>query len=483
MTTLVCEVEFLTGVCRAAREPGRRAPDWPPQPDRVFSALVSAWGARGERPEERAALEWLEAQPPPDVHASGHTVRTAPDVFVPPNDSGHSKADGKYLQVMPDGRPRQPRRFPVARPDDPLMALAWPVEAEPAVVEALNAMASCVGYVGHSASLARCRFLRGRSPALGHPATAARRRIYPGRLRELEAAHRANPVRPAIRPGAPVFSEQSLPSARPGDWLVLEAIDGGVPDLRAAPLVCRLLRQALMSGYRKAGLAEAIPESVSGHTSDGAPSRRPHLAIAPMAFAGFPHADGRVFGFALIPPRRMALERIEGFRTAFEQVTHYCRDREQRVLTLEGGPLSQPVLLAPAEGGSGAKRSLSPEAYLKPSRFWASATPIVLERHLKGRGEGEIRELVAFACENAGLPRPDPDRIQVGKHSAVDGVPAARPLAREPQWTRWKVPPSLASRLLVHAVIDFGEDVAGPVLIGAGRFIGLGFCRRMGTAQ
>ena len=478
--SVVCEVEFLTGVCRAAREPGRRAPDWPPQPDRVFSALVSAWGARGERPEERAALEWLEAQPPPSVHASGHTARTAPDVFVPPNDAESSKTAKKYVQVMPAERMRQPRRFPVARPDDPLMALAWPLEAEPAVLGALNALASCVGYVGHSASLVRCRFLYGRSPALRHPAVPARRRVYLGRLRELETAHRANPVRPAIRPGAPVFSERPPEPAHPDGWLVLEAVDGGVPDLRATPLVCRLVRQALMSGYRKAGLADAIPESVSGHTLDGAPTRLPHLAIAPMAFAGFPHADGSVQGFALIPPRGMALERIEGFRSAFEHVAHYCGDMERRVLTLEGAPLGKRVLLAPAAGGSAAKRSLSPEAYLKPSRCWASATPIVLERHLKGKGEAELRALVASACENAGLPRPDPDRIQVGKHSAVEGVPPARPLAREPQWMRWKVPPSLASRSLAHAVIDFEEEVAGPVLIGAGRFIGLGFCRGLG---
>ena len=478
--TVVCEVEFLTGVCRAAREPGRRTPDWPPQPDRVFSALVSAWGARGERPEERVALEWLEAQPPPMVHAGGHTVRTAPDVFVPPNDAGRSKTAKKYLQVMPDGRPRQPRHFPVARPDDPLMALAWPVEAEPAVLGALNALASCVGYVGHSASLVRCRFVHGESPALRHPEAPARRRVYRGRLRELETAHRANPVRPAIRPGAPVFSQRPPEPSRPDSWLVLEAVDGGVPDLRAAPLVCRLVRQALMSGYRKAGLADAIPESVSGHTLDGAPTRLPHLAIAPMAFAGFPHADGSVQGFALIPPCGMALERIEGFRSAFEQVAHYRRDMERRVLTLEGAPLGKRVLLAPSAGGAAAKWSLSPNAYLKPSRCWATATPIVLERHLKGKGEAELRALVASACENAGLPRPDPDRIQVGKHSAVVGMPPAQPLVREPQWMRWKVPPSLASRPLAHAVIDFEEEVAGPVLIGAGRFIGLGFCRGLG---
>ena len=143
--SLVLEVEFLTGVCRAAREPGDDAPDWPPQPDRVFSALVSAWAARGEQPEERAALKWLEEQPPPAIHASGHTSRTTPDVFVPPNDPKASRAAKTYIRVIPDRRPRQARRFPVARPDDPIMAFVWQAEPEPAHFNELNALARCVG--------------------------------------------------------------------------------------------------------------------------------------------------------------------------------------------------------------------------------------------------------------------------------------------------------------------------------------------------
>ena len=123
--SLVLEVEFLTGVCRAAREPGDDVPDWPPQPDRAFSALASAWAARGERDDERAALEWLEAQTPPVIHASAHTSRTSPVVYVPPNDPKASRAAKTYIKVMPHQRPRQARRFAVARPDDPLMALIW----------------------------------------------------------------------------------------------------------------------------------------------------------------------------------------------------------------------------------------------------------------------------------------------------------------------------------------------------------------------
>lgn len=474
---LVLEVEFLTGVCRAAREPGDDAPDWPPQPDRVFSALVSAWAAGGERPEERKALEWLEAQPPPAVHASEHSARTTPDVFVPPNDPSASRAAKAYMRVMPDGRPRQPRRFPIARPDNPIMAIAWSMEPEPALFDALNAITRCVGYIGHSASLVRCRFLSADAPVHLGPARAARRRVYPGRLRELEIAHGANPVRPTIRPGAPVFAQEPDPVPLEDNWLALEVVEGQVPDVRAAALVCRVLRNALMSGYAKAGMGAAIPEVVSGHTPSGAPTRQAHLAIAPLAFAGFPHADGHVLGFALIPPRGATFDEMKGLRKAFEEVAPYDEKKARRVLTLQGRPLKEPLRLAPVPSDGTPKRSLAPEPYLKPSRIWASVTPVVLERHLKGKGDAEIRGFVARACENAGLPRPAPERIRASKHSAVEGMPPARPSAGEPPWTRWKVPESLASRQLVHAVIDFGEDVPGPVILGAGRFTGLGLCR------
>ena len=476
---LVLEIEFLTGVCRAAREPGDDRPDWPPQPDRVFSALVSAWAVRGERSAERLALEWLEEQPPPKLRASTHSVRTAPDVFVPPNDAKRSKTTEKYLRVLPDQRPRQARRFPVARPEDPLVEFVWPALPEPGALEALNAVASCVGYIGHSASLARCRFLASDTGRLDRKLVPARRRVYRGRLRELEEAHRMRPDRPVVRPGAPVPGGEHAKDESAPDWLVLEAVEGEVPDIRAAALLARLLRQALMSGYSRSGRADAIPEVVSGHDSDGAPLRCPHLAIVPMAFVGSAHADGRVFGFAVVPPRGEFLARIDGFRAAFEAVAPYRTSEQRRVLTLKGSPLRRSLGLTPVRVEGSVRRSLSPSPYLQKSRVWASVTPMVLERHLKSRDDVEVRELVALACEHAGLPRPELERLQVGKHSAIEGTPAAWPVTGQPPWTGWRRPASLTSRQLAHVVIRFDRDVQGPVLLGAGRFTGLGLCRGM----
>ena len=282
--SLVLEIEFLAGVCRAAaHSPASATPEWPPQPDRVFSGLVSAWAVRGEQSSERRALEWLEAQSPPAIHAGRHTARTAPDVFVPPNDQRASTAVATYLKIMPRSRPRQPRRFPVAYLDDPVMALVWTAEPPPELLAALGALAHDVGYIGHSASLVRCRFLTGSASALAHAAAPAVRQVYPGRLQELRQAYRANPKRPTILPGASVPPPPAAPPPQDPDWLVLEVTGGVVPDLRAAALVSRTLRRTLMSGYRGIGMADEIPEVFGVYTTKRMSGR--NLPSAPVTGA------------------------------------------------------------------------------------------------------------------------------------------------------------------------------------------------------
>ena len=220
-------------------------------------------------------------------------------------------------------------------------------------------------------------------------------------------AYRRSPARPVILPGTTVLAEPApAPPSPDGGWLVLEAIGGVVPDIRAAALVGRTLRRTLMSGYRRLGMGDEIPAFVSGHEHDGTLLRAPHLGIVPMAFAGFPHADGRLFGFALVPTAQTALRDVPGLRAAFEAIAKYDHGTERRVLKLKYLAQRKPMLLSPA--GAASKRSLEPAPYLQPARVWASVTPIVLDRHLKRHDEAKVRELIARSCANVGLPRPRP---------------------------------------------------------------------------
>lgn len=470
--SLVLDIEFLTGVCRAGLGPANPTPDWPPQPDRFFSALVASWAGRGGDKGERAALEWLEQQTPPLIHAGAAAARTTVEVFVPPNDQRASSAAKTYLKIMPDRRPRQPRRFPTTRPESPSIAFVWPNEPDAATLVALDDLARDVPYLGHSSSLVRCRFRLGTG---GEDARPARLWVYQGRLCELERAHAANSVRPIISPGAVVRTiEPSSPPSQP-DWLVLEIVGGDAPDIRATPILCRALRRAVMAGYDRIGREGAIPVAISGHDTDCTPTKEDHVAVVPMSFAGFPHSDGRLMGFALVPPRGAALDALPGFAEAFCAVAPFDPALERRVLTLVASKSLAPLRLAPAEAVR--PRSLSPAPYTAEAQVWASVTPMVLDQHLKRGDDAEIRALVAAACARAKLPQPDPEHIAVGKHATVEGAAPASPPARGPGWLRWRTPPAFATRWLTHAVIDFGAPVAGPVMLGAGRYQGLGLFR------
>jgi CRISPR-associated protein Csb2 len=481
--TLVLEIEYLLGTAFAAQEEDNPAPDWPPQPDRVCSALVASWAARGARPGEHDALEWLEVQPCPELVASGGFPRTAPIIFVPPNDAESSRVADPL--VMPALRRRQRRRFPAYRPDDSTVSLIWrQAMPDSATLDALSALAADTAYVGHSASLTRCRFHTGEPPKPGGP---PRRQIYRGRLAELEQGFHARPMRRPSR-GAPVRPmETPLRRAKASvfadRWLTLEHVGdaGAMPDIRAAPVVAKALRNVIMSGYREIGLGDAVPVAISGHSPEGKPSSESHLAIVPLAFVGSPYASAAVFGFALIPPRERKLFTDRDFQSALGAVTRWNEDEGRRELVVDASGLK----LTFATAGESPRRSLDPAPYVAEARIWASCTPILLDRHLKETAnearEQEIMRLLRQGCRNIGLP--EPSRAAAGRHSALEGSPSAYSSGREPRWMRWRVPESLGSRQLIHAVIEFAAPVRGPVVLGAGRFVGLGLFRALGAAE
>lgn len=473
--TLVLEIEHLTGIAFSAQGPASDQPDWPPQPDRIFSALVAAWAARGQRGEEAAALQWLEAQPMPRLLASDHAVRHAPVSFVPPNDAQTGKSGDR--RVMPALRARQPRRFPAARPHDPTLHLFWPdVTPDAATLQALQGLAGDTAYIGHSASLTRCHFRHAFGDAVPAGAIPPQRRVYPGRFAELRQRFEAG-QRP--QRGFDVSPPAAVPrpvaaSSFAENWLILDHVNGPMPDIRAAALVAKAIRDTLMCGYRQIGMGDQIPAIVSGHRPDGAPLAAPHIAIMPLSFTGYLHADGHVLGYAIIPPRGSNLLADSDFRRALRNLTLWDEGKGRRLLRLHRFGLE----LALTGEADGLRRSLDPHEYTRPSATFATVTPILLDRHLKQKGEERQQEIIGqiiSACRHVGLPAPDivvPDR-----HSAIEGacsVPSPGASATVP---RWHLPGALAHRQLTHAVLRFPERIAGPLILGAGRFAGLGLCR------
>lgn len=477
----VFEIEYLTGVAFAAQGPETEAPDWPPQPDRVFSALVATWGARGEKEAEAKALKWLERQPVPTISASDTEPRNAPLSYVPPNDPKTGRSGD--ATILPIYRRRQPRRFPSSRPHKPVVHLFW--ETTPPdedTFQALNRLAVDTAYIGHSASLTRCRFLYCESLPT-EDSQSPKRRIYEGRFDELRRDYarfiNSNGKVGRPHPGDPVTFDLSKTdytqhSYFSPDWLILEHIDGQMPDIRAAALVSKEIRDTILSGYRQCGMEDHIPAVVSGHTQEGYPTQTAHLAVIPLAFAGYPYADGHVLGFALVPPHGNDLLKNENFLRVMRKIAPRLSEGERRSLSLNLRRFG--VKLSPTLTAS--KRSLNPDEYIKEASSFATVTPIILDRHLKKNGaerQTEIIEQIKSACQNIGLP--EPSSVAPNKHSAIEGAQSAQPSGKAPAWMRWRVPESLNSRLLIHAVIQFPCRIKGPVILGAGRFVGLGLCR------
>jgi CRISPR-associated protein Csb2 len=475
---LALEIELLTGAYRASLPNGSGA-EWPPHPERVFSALVQAWGDGGKKPLEQEALEWLERLDHPLIEAARLVAeRDAPTVYVPPNDP----RDGA-LATLPDRRPLQARSFRAAVPESPLIRLLWHA-AEPhgEIREALNALARRVASVGHSSSLVRCHFSQAECPQ-GHAlepdplGSVVVRSMYEGRLAELERGY-AREQRPNQGP-TQRYRRINTDSGRPiptvfgaGDeWFVFEDIGDECPDILAFPHVARRVRDALMSLT-----SQPAPEIITGHGEAGAPSKRPHVAIVPLANVGWRHATGDLLGFAVVLPRACSADerravvralarwvKIEG-----EQAWAEIRLTEREAWRVEQTP-------APS------RASLRPSVWCRSARSWATVTPMVLDRF----PDDEIEEarIVAAACRNIGVP--EPQVIEIHKHSAIYGAPSAYAPRRNRSSPRWSFPAgsSLTNRPRRHVVLRFAEEIDGPVILGAGRFHGMGLCRPLPAGE
>lgn len=383
------------------------------------------------------------------------------------------------IEVFPDARVRQPRTFPSIRPDDPRVVYVWP-DAMPAAAQraTLDGLLARIGRLGHSASLVSCRVTDEiPRPTLVPDAHGSAAIRVPGDgqfdlLEEEFARHQGNEPRalPAeIQSYSPVGAQdssipESVFSAR---FPVLE-VDYSTPvSVLASLALARALRAALLEHADKA------PELLSGlrvdtDTGEARPADRAHGAIVPLPFVGHRHADGAVRGVAFVSPTGCDDER-DG---ALQIVWAWLRE--------SGGRLrvgSREVILRRPDGLA-SLATIRASRWCSPSATWATVTPIALDRwpgNLRDRDAvrraasfARAEEIVARACVHIGLPAPE--RVAVRPDAFVSGVPPAH------RFPAFRTPNGGPHRPPVHACVTFGTAVAGPVLLGAGRYVGQGLC-------
>lgn len=472
--------QYLTGRSVATHPTDRQLAEWPPHPDRVFQALVAAWGEGDADAPGAAALRWLEAQTAPQIAPpTGDRVQSgsSPKVFVPVNDSNAQvwKKSGKLVFAQPIrelniGRDRQPRSFPstVVEPTA-TCALIWPDAAPGEHRARLARLCAQVIRIGHSRSLVRMWLTDEPPPATLVPATGARRSCVlrcpgAGRLASLQASFVAG-RRPDTAPW--VGYEEPAPQvdhrgAFDHRLVVFRRHDGSRLYLPQTAIWTEALRATLIQA---ADAEPAVKALVSGHAADGSALQVPHAAYLPLAFVGDQHADGHLLGLGLALPHELdpALE------FGLYQAIAACLD-ESGHLRLTAGRAGAARFVI--EDRPAPAKALAAATWAAAARRWSTVTPIVLDRQPPRRHADQdafAAEEIARACARQGLPPP----IEIGilPVSACRGAPPARAFPALPRRSdggkRWHT----------HAVLTFAEPVAGPLILGAGRYRGYGLCR------
>jgi CRISPR-associated protein Csb2 len=442
---LAIEVEYLMGRSYATDFRDDTAPEWPPHPDRLFEAMVAAHHDTFSEDGEDFVLRWLETLGAPQIAAGemGHAASVVN--FVPTN------YNGKSGSPHPDQRGRQPRVFPVQSPSSPVVHFVW-TEADPdkATRDKLGSLLARVPSLGRACSLVRMRL--GEPPErpayVPDPEGEEVLRVFgEGRLDELETLYKLG-QRPSLavqmRYGR-ARVETPVPESCFGEMIVLRRVEGRGLSIEAALTLTVALRKALM---KLSAHDPSLCAFFSGHGEE------PHCAFAALPFVGHEYSDGRLMGVAVVLPRTIG-------RAQRRKVLRACASIEK--INLKDESAFWEVELC---GLDVPQRALRPQVWIGPSATWASVTPILLDRFPKR--SLPVEDILALASERAGLPRPI--EIEHGPFSeihAVSPVNEFRLLRSKDDRPRWGV----------HAKFRFEEPVRGPILLGAGRFFGLGLLR------
>jgi CRISPR-associated protein Csb2 len=236
------------------------------------------------------------------------------------------------------------------------------------------------------------------------------------------------------------------------------------------------LRRALIEIHGR----ENLPVMLSGHDAKGERASQPHLALVPLPWVGHEHADGSVQGLALIVPRSIAPDEREALMRLLAKWELERGDKDDEYAIELGTPpdLGRPLQIRLRRVEVPNKATLNATRWCRASRLFITATPIALDRHpgnlrsnvdrTAHKAAAEAASSIEDACERIGLPRPSD--VSISLAPLLAGAQHVR------QFAPWPPKPGRARRARVHAEIVFPEAVCGPVLLGAGRYFGLGLC-------
>ena len=468
--------------------------DWPPSPARLFQALVAASHLGVSDQKFKSALEWLESKSPPTIIACKREVkkwrRSFPrnefDAFLSQIKSKGFYPLGFHPSYLPSGkedvfRGSYEEREPTVSflDESRVIYYIWPIADE----EEENAKLICelarkIIYLGWGTDMVvgsgsilseeEIKLLTGVRyipDPKGEIKLKIPRRGFLGDVEECfrkkwkEHQGQIN-VRPT--PGWGTYTCEGDIVGPSLSYVGFELIDPNDPDLeltKAFPPE----RWGEIVGWLRHAVAEALerkeekPKEWVNQKVLGHPENSSHFYFLPIPSVGHPHADGFI--------RRVMI--------CWDPMS--IGDVKENDLR----EVLQDEMLISEEGRKEALLRYSRSKFFK--RFvdlgldWESVSPVVLHGYDYRHGKFSYRKcqlLILQAFKKAGYSPEFVEEIFFQKGPFVPGTLHV---------VRYFVPRHLRNSPMYHVRIRFKKPVRGPVVVGRGRFYGLGLLSRKYT--
>ncbi len=474
--------------------------DWPPSPFRALQALVAA-AARGDDivAEDEDALRWLERRGKPFVAAPparrGQEIR----LYVPNNDLDAVGGDPTRIAEIRGGEKRirpwlldGPRRF----------LFVWPLSPEDEVPQdRLSAIAARLHCFGRGIDMAFARFELAEGQAFEHmfdgllvyvPCEEGRAPLrvpLPGSIESLRRRHQEMRQRfgeggTFRKPPMPRFGRAGYdcPPRRLG-FELRQTLDDREPrdpppfarwPLTGAATLVERLRDGMVGHLARIYKAGEVERLVIGRGAGPADKAR-RLRIVPLPSIGHEHVVPAIRRLIVELPQDAPFD-VRDVETAMALASIDEIDHETGEVLSVIRPVAADVSGMAGHYGI----DLAGGGKLSAHR-WRTVTPVALPvRRSVGRLKGAERlaaeeEAVAsvmLALRHADVPA-----------SAVNVLVQREPFDRRGAKAGEFAHGRFDAARLWHVEIEFDRLVAGPLVIGDGRFVGLGLLRPAGVRE
>ncbi len=471
-----------------------------PSPARLFQSLIAGQGLSGPLPDATtSALQWLEKQPPPIVAAPLTKGGQAITTFVPNNDLDAKQGDPRRIGEIRTKKTIRPLIFDV---DVPFL-FCWNIDdpkANQSDVQHVCELANRVYQLGRTVDAAwawsevvsddelndKIQSHRGSvfRPSTGHGHVEC---PTAGSFESLQRRYNDMSSRYAMTSDGKgqTFRRRAKPKWRMVSYdnavtrVCFDLLDHSTSALASWSATKTVALTKIIRDEAVRRLVEAIPfreveiqrtligQKANGENAGPASAR---VRIVPLPSIGHEHTDQQIRRVLVEIPSTCPIS-AEDIRWAFSGQRFALSDRTIDLAR------SQP------------HRQLEHYGIEKgTSRTWQSVTPIALTAAARRRIEPNRHKRAASDFKGAAERRTEQELAaaalhQALRHAGVKAKPTSIRVQREPFTARGQKADDFATdqrfnrHVLWHAEIQFDQVVSGPVVLGDGRFLGLGLFR------